>query len=94
MFILLEGLWSFICDLLLFYFVPPFLNYSYLGRPLHFFPSLITGGDVPCRQGWVYLAKLCVELLCEVRDKFLHDGVDLLVVHRLLSVLEDEVDSV
>ena len=41
-----------------------------------------------------HLAQLSAELLGEVLDEFLHDGVDLLVTHGLGLVLQDEVDGV
>ena len=40
------------------------------------------------------LSKFCSELILEVADELLHDGVNLLVVESFLLILEDEVDSV
>ena len=40
------------------------------------------------------LSQFSIQLTCEVGNKFLHDGIDLLVVESLLLVLQNEVHCV
>ncbi len=42
----------------------------------------------------IKLAQLGTEFLFEIGNQLIHDGLDLLVTHRLLRVLQDEVDGI
>ena len=43
---------------------------------------------------FLILAQFGVELLLDVGDEFLHDGIDLLVTHRLLLILKNKIHGV